>query len=68
METNHIVTDNSGLIVNRIVKDENTPSDWSPGTGLTVWPETIEGAIGGSYIDGVYTPPAEPEELENEGE
>ena len=76
-----IVLDQSGRIVNRIVIDENTPADFSPGPGLTM-SDTIEApidvpmidpdtreptgetqtvvvpmAIGGTYINGVYTPP-----------
>ena len=84
MET-RIVLNAAGLIVNRIVVDETTPADFSPGPGLTM-SDTIEApidvpvldpdtgqptgetetvivpmAIGGTYIDGVYTPPGEAE-------
>ena len=78
-----IVLNADGLIVNRIVIDENTPTDFSPGPGLAMSdtteapievpvldPETAEPtgetqtvivpmAIGGAYINGVYTPPQE---------
>ena len=65
METIHLVTDAEGLIVNRIVLDENTPRNWTPGPGLTLLPHSVQGAIGGTYIDGVYTPPPEPEESDD---
>lgn len=67
MEIIRLVTDNEGLIVNRIVLDESTPGDWHPGAGLTLLPHTVQGAIGGTYVGGVYTPPPEPEP-ETEGE
>ena len=76
-----IVLNDAGRIVNRIVVDENTPADFSPGPGLTM-SDTIEApievpvldpetglptgetqtvivpmTIGGTYINGVYTPP-----------
>ena len=75
-----IVVSPSGRIVNRIVIDESTPTDFSPGPGLTM-SDTIEApievpvldendeptgetqtvivpmAIGGAYVNGVYTPP-----------
>ena len=82
MET-RIVLNAAGLIVNRIVIDDNTPADFSPGPGLAmsdvntapidvpvIDPETGEPtgkpqtvivpmAIGGTYINGEYTPPGE---------
>ena len=81
MET-RIVLNASGRIVNRIVIDENTPADFSPGPGLTMPDVTtapievlvldengeptgetetvvVPMAIGGTYINGVYTPPEE---------
>lgn len=61
-----LVVNSEGLVVNLIVCDENTPDDFSPGSGLTLVKNTVDGAIGGSYIDGVYTPPSEPEEEEDD--
>ena len=58
----HLVIDGDGNVVNRIVTNEGTPDDWVPGPGLTLLDRSIEGDIGGTYIDGVYTPPPEPEE------
>ena len=54
METVHLVVNEVGLIVNRIVKDGATLDSWDPGEGLIVLSELVEGEIGGSYIDGVY--------------
>ena len=63
MEYTCLIVNESGLIVNRIVyDDELTPPDWHPGEGLTMLDKSIDGAIGGSYINGVYTPPPEPKE------
>ena len=59
---NRTVTNTDGLIVNRIVVDETTPDDWHPGPGLTLRPPDVDGAIGGTYINGLYTPPPEPAE------
>ena len=56
-----IITDSDQRIVNRIMVDENTPAVWHPGPGLTLHPEGVDGAIGGSLVGGVYTPPSEPE-------
>ena len=78
-----IALNSDGLIVNRIVVDENTPADFSPGPDL-ILSNTIEApvevpvtdpdtgeptgetqtvvvpmAIGGTYINGAYTPPNE---------
>ena len=66
MRTVNCVTNVDGLIVNRIVVDETTPADWHPGPGLTLQPASVDGAIGGTIIDGVYTPPPEPDEAEDE--
>ena len=60
----HCVTNSDGIIINRIVSDENTPEDWSPGDNLVVHPPEVVGDIGGTIIDGVYTPP--PAEESNE--
>ena len=77
-----IVLNSDGLIVNRIVVDEHTPADFSPGPGLTMSDVIIAPidvpvlddndeptgetqtvvvpmAIGGTYSNGVYTPPNE---------
>ena len=63
----HLIVDSDGLIVNRILLDTATTS-WEPGPGLTMLPATIHGAIGGAYLNGVYTPPPEPPaEDEEEG-
>ena len=62
MATEHLVTNGAGRIVNRIVCDETTPADWHPGPGLTLHPPEVQGSIGGSIINGVYTPPPEPED------
>ena len=65
MERAQLVINDDGLVVNRIVTDETTPNDFNPGPGLTMLPHTVEGVIGGTYKNGVYTPP-EPEETESE--
>lgn len=56
----YIVVDNAtGIIDNRIVLDD--PEQWEVPAGHTMIEETGEPmAIGGSYIDGVYTPPPGP--------
>ena len=59
-----IITNADGLIVNRIVIDETTLHDWHPGFGLTLQSAGVDGAIGGTYVNGVYTPPPEPDEGE----
>ena len=54
-----LVLDADGNIINRIVFDtEGT----YPATNLA--PSGVDGAIGGTYIDGVYTAPPEPEDDE----
>ena len=66
METK-LVLDADGVIVNRIVVDETTPVDWSPGEGLELADDDPvawfpwHADIGGSLVDGVYTPPSEQE-------
>lgn len=57
-----IVVNPAGLIINRIVCGPETPENWAPGLDLTMHKETTPMAIGGTYINGVYTPPPEPEE------
>ena len=54
-----LVIDSEGNIVNRILLDSSL-TDWSPGEGLTLVPANIDGDIGGTYINGVYTPPPDP--------
>ena len=61
-ECNCIVVEIDGLIVNRIVCSEETPNDWAPGEGLAMHVDNVGWAIGGTYKDGVYTPPPEPKE------
>jgi hypothetical protein len=52
----YAVVDSSGLIVNRVELDD--PESWSPPEGCTIVLETdVPLAIGGTYIDGVYTSP-----------
>ena len=57
----------TGAVSNRILVDEAFDYvQWSLGDGLALAPASVQGAIGGTYIDGVYTappkPPAKPEE------
>lgn len=61
-----IVVDVDGLIVNRIVCSEDTPEDWTPGPGLTMHKESSPMAIGGTYVNGAYTSPPEPEDESEE--
>ena len=56
-----LVTNDAGLVVNVVAVDAATPADWHPGPGLTLLPEEVTGAIGGTYIDGRYTPPPDPD-------
>lgn len=51
----YILTDETGLITNRIVLDDG--ADWTFPPGMAVTPETTPTDIGGTYINGVYTPP-----------
>lgn len=53
------ITDDNGLIVNRVIVDAD--SDWTPPEGHTVH-EEVDGPfeIGGTTIGGVYTPPPPP--------
>jgi hypothetical protein len=53
---NFAIVSTSGLIVNRVVLDEG--AEWEPpeGTGVVAEIE-IPLDIGGTYFDGVYTPP-----------
>jgi hypothetical protein len=55
-----VIEQATGIIDNRIVLDD--PAQWEPPAGHVLVEETGEPmAIGGTYIDGVYTPPPEPE-------
>ena len=62
----HLVVDAEGTVINRIVLDENTPDNWTPGPGLRLLPHSVEGAIGGTYINGVYAAPPQTESEEGE--
>ena len=61
MSSNHysIVRDVDGVIVNRIVLADG--SDFAPGPGHTLVLDDEGFDIGGTYVDGKYTPPAIPE-------
>ena len=55
-----VINETTGIIDNRIVLDD--PAQWKVPAGHFIAEETGEPlAIGGTYIDGVYTPPAQPE-------
>ncbi len=56
--TTYSLTDASGLIVNRI--DLENVTDWPVPDGLTLVAEMVPMNLGGSYINGVYTPPPAP--------
>lgn len=57
---NYALVNASGLIVNRIIL--NDPSSWEIPGGLSLMEETdIHLMIGGTYLDGDYTPPLQPE-------
>ena len=49
-----LVVDASGNIVNRILLAPGALYDPSP---YTLAPTSIDGEVGGRYIDGAYTPP-----------
>ena len=55
-----LLLDSDGNIVNRIMLEPDAEYDPSP---LIVAPEEIDGQIGGTYINDVYTPP-----IDNGGE
>ena len=61
MET-RIVLNGSGLIVNRIVIDANTPADFSPGPGLAM-SDTIEAPIEIPVLDEEDQPTGETENV-----
>lgn len=57
--SNYALIDSDGLIVNRIVLDDT--GAWEVPEGHSIVEETDAAInIGGTYIDGVYTPPPEP--------
>ena len=59
MGTYVVVDEATGIIINRIVLDD--PAQWEVPAGHALIEETDEPmAIGGSYVDGVYTPPDQP--------
>ena len=51
-----LLLDVDGRIVNRIMLEPDADYDPSP---FIVAPEEAEGEIGGTYIEGAYTPPSE---------
>ena len=53
-----LLLDSEGNIVNRILLEPDAEYDPAP---LIVAPVDVDGAIGGTYINGVYTPPLESE-------
>jgi hypothetical protein len=60
MTTLCVIDDVSQIIVNRVIVED--PAAWAPPAGHTAVEETGEPMlIGGSYVDGVYTPPVLPE-------
>ena len=58
METRIVVRDEDGLIVNCIMFDPD--AEWSPPEGHSIY--DFVGAIGGTYINGVYTEPSDEED------
>ena len=66
----HAILDSDNVIINRHAVDHDTfPNGWSPGPGLTHHPicENPDNpwAQGGTIINGIYTPPPEPDEPED---
>ena len=53
-----LLLDSAGNIVNRILLEPDAVYDPSP---FIVAPEDVDGEIGGTFINGVYTPPLETE-------
>lgn len=52
----YAVVDDTGAIINRIILDN--PSDWQIPAGQSITAEAdIVLEIGGTFVDGVYTPP-----------
>uniref|UniRef100_E6VL45 Uncharacterized protein n=1 Tax=Rhodopseudomonas palustris (strain DX-1) TaxID=652103 RepID=E6VL45_RHOPX len=57
--TNFALTDETGLIVNRIILER--PEDWDVPPGHSLYPEGTEPLeIGGTVLGGVYTAPRQP--------
>ena len=54
---NYAIIDSTGLVINTVVWDGETP--WSPPAGQTAVPFT-EGGIGWTYANGTFTPPPSP--------
>ena len=51
-----LVLDDAGNIVNRIMLEPFAAYDPAP---FVVAPEGVDGEIGGTYLNGVYTPPSD---------
>ena len=49
-----LLLDSDGLVVNRILLEPDVVYDPSP---YILAPEGIDGEIGGTYLNGVYSPP-----------
>jgi hypothetical protein len=53
--TTYAVIDGNGMIVNRVAIDD--PTQWAPPTGCSIVQEATQVyEIGGTYINGIYTP------------
>lgn len=62
MKTFAVIEQSSGRIINRVVVANDV--DWVAPTGHLAIEEAVPMDIGGSYIDGIYTPPPhDPSEL-----
>lgn len=56
------VIDHNGVVINHIVIDpELTPPHYHPGRGMIVL-DRVVGELGGKFVDGIYTPPPEPQD------
>ena len=69
----HLILDANNNIVNRAVFAHEDPiTDYTPDPGLTIYPDCeADGAdrdIGGTLVNGVYTPPPEAAETADESE
>ena len=60
--TKRLVLDGDGNIMNAIVIEPAEVDEWCAATGCLLAPVGVNGEIGGTYSNGVYTPPPEPEE------
>jgi hypothetical protein len=56
---NYAIIDNTGLVVNVILWDGE--SEWQPPEGYQAVELTDGAGIGWTYADGVFTPPAIPD-------